>query len=683
MKKTRVLYLSLLLLLCIIQGLHAGSNPDETKVTRIIYVNQSSTSSREDGTLNAPFKTLAKAIGDWDGTTHTKISIFPGTYREQLLVTGGDQPNNTVLVIEGKEPGKVIISGSDPFVPSEWTSLGNGLYSHDWQYDFGNYDGDQGSENPKGLLGHRREMVFINGKRLTPMILEDYKYTPKPKGDYGGQGSWEFKSYLGTGVLTPGTFGVAERDENKIYIKLADSIDFNSAKIEVAVRENTLIARKNNLVVRNLVFQHAATKFGDGGSVIFGDRWMGYLLSYHMKNILLENVDIHDNSSDGLMLIGTINMNLKKVKSNYNGGNGMVCAYTQQGKWEDTETSYNCWRSEGLGGGYEWSAAGMKVAWCSKNMTYIRHTAIGNPSIGFWFDGNNYGNTMEGFVIKKNKSGMLFEISEGPLTITNSEVTDNIGEGICTFESGQVFIKNCTVANNIGTQIKLAGTNGGRNRTVPEEYQGPLYSVPQKTGTVSIVNNKIYTNKGKNSYLLTPEYLVWASEEPTYGNFLKTQLWADSNLYYNPDNTNVFGINIDNSIKDGFRLSFSAWRTYLKDNSTFSNNTRETHSRWAKELITTSILAGNSSIHKNMTVYPNPAQEQLNILLTDKEDDGVYSLSIQDLSGRLVLEQEGFSAFSTQSIALNVKNLENGLYILKLEGRDNSNVLFRAFSIGR
>jgi|GEM_PF-2684588 len=587
-------FFSILLLLFVVPALPETSsaraaNPDESQVQQTLYVNKASTAATQNGSSSAPYKTIMGAVNAWNRTTPTKILVYPGTYRETVNVPGN---NSTLLVIEGTAKGSVVVSGSDEYTPAAWTSLGDGLYSHPWTENFGNYDGVSGKHNPSKLLGHRREMVFINGQLQNQVILEDYTYTPNTTS--GGQGTWAYKGFLGTGVLGAGTFGVAElgpgdaafdanshASPNRIFIKLPAGVTMSTARIEVAVRANVFNSGylKHNLVLRNLVFEHGASQFEIGGTVRIGGNTYDYKPEYHVKDILMQDCDIRWGNGHGLAAQGCLNFNLQRVRMLNNGVNGIGAAYVQGSVWEDVETSYNNWRAV-WGGGYPWALAATKIKWCSKNMTHIRHKSVGNASWGFWIDGNNFNNTYEGFTLTGNTRGMHLEISEGPLKVNNANISDNTELGLRLTEVRDVTISNSTLANNGHTQIQAEVKDAGRTRDVPEEYRGPNYTTTIYMGKINLWDNDIYTTKGTASYLITPRYDSWGAYNTAYQNNFLNNLTADSNYYYNPATETVFGKNVNPSTASGERMHFWDWKVRLKAASTGKTANQELNSTW-------------------------------------------------------------------------------------------------------
>lgn len=81
-------------------------------------------------------------------------------------------------------------------------------------------------------------------------------------------------------------------------------------------------------------------------------------------------------------------------------------------------------------------------------------------------------------------------------------------------------------------------------------------------------------------------------------------------------------------------------------------------------LIACPTLANDQFDTSNFSIYPNPANEVLNISL--HENIAITNIKITDISGKIVLEQ-----FENLSL-INIENLSKGLYIIQLFTENNS-----------
>jgi hypothetical protein len=170
-------------------------------------------SDKNSGSQRSPLKTLNAAFkqakAHLDAGEATKIVIGAGNYRETLghqVLTG--RAKDTLLVLEGAGADKTTWSGSEVWSAPKWKSLGNGIYVADWPYEWGNHSYPW--ETPR-VLGHRSEMVFVNGQLLRQVLLEDYDFSRTGDMiDHGNrQATWTYRGFQDPAkTLTIGSFGV-------------------------------------------------------------------------------------------------------------------------------------------------------------------------------------------------------------------------------------------------------------------------------------------------------------------------------------------------------------------------------------------------------------------------------------------------------------------------------------------
>lgn len=80
----------------------------------------------------------------------------------------------------------------------------------------------------------------------------------------------------------------------------------------------------------------------------------------------------------------------------------------------------------------------------------------------------------------------------------------------------------------------------------------------------------------------------------------------------------------------------------------------------------------DSALLGSMILYPNPANQQLTIHLGNIENTEEYSLYVFDISGRVLVEKKYTLDKNLPMIGLQVSDLAEGQYILKLQGSENS-----------
>lgn len=91
-----------------------------------------------------------------------------------------------------------------------------------------------------------------------------------------------------------------------------------------------------------------------------------------------------------------------------------------------------------------------------------------------------------------------------------------------------------------------------------------------------------------------------------------------------------------------------------------------------RNMITTDELSengGTENEYKELSVYPNPADQSISFVLPKKEQ---YKVQVITLTGKIMLEDE----FNSSEINLNISSIESGLYFLKVIG---SNVYLARF----
>lgn len=77
---------------------------------------------------------------------------------------------------------------------------------------------------------------------------------------------------------------------------------------------------------------------------------------------------------------------------------------------------------------------------------------------------------------------------------------------------------------------------------------------------------------------------------------------------------------------------------------------------------------------KNVTVYPNPTSDKVNIELNMKESDMILA-SIVDLNGNMIETKSINTSIGQNKIEFNVSNLAQGIYnVLIFDSKNNSSV---------
>ena len=459
----------------VVSGSGASSPPPSSgyKDLTEIYVDASRGSDSNSGTSSSPLRTVGKglerAVSNRSKGKGTRILLQPGTYRE--AINRYYNSSGKTIVIESVVPGKAVISGSD--VWTGW-SCSSGVCSHAWPYNWGTQPDPFGKGI--GVLARRAEMVVVNGKNLTQSTSKS--------------------------GLSSGSFAVDE-GANKIYVKPPSGVDMNKVKVEVAVRGVLFkVGKLNDLVLKGLVFEHAATPFRKDAAVTLSAQ----------KNVLLDNVTIRWNGNRGLWMGGD-KYTLRDTTMHHNGGDGVEGYKLRDLLMEDTESSYNNWRGD-RGGYYTWGVEKFLIV---HGAVIKRHKAVGNLSRGLWFDSDSEDVVIDGAYVCNNKNdGLHVEAVQGPFTIKNSTFCNNGIHGVHLLASHGITLENNTISGNGGNAIEIA--NGSRDRVNFET--GKRYRLDMKD--LKVRNNKISSSKD----------LLWFVG--LYGsdlaNFIKTSS-IDGNAY--------------------------------------------------------------------------------------------------------------------------------------------------------
>ncbi|RLD49598.1 MAG: hypothetical protein DRJ05_20750, partial [Bacteroidetes bacterium] len=81
-----------------------------------------------------------------------------------------------------------------------------------------------------------------------------------------------------------------------------------------------------------------------------------------------------------------------------------------------------------------------------------------------------------------------------------------------------------------------------------------------------------------------------------------------------------------------------------------------------------------NSSRDNFKVFPNPAKNILNIIQNRNTNWPQLSISITDLSGRVVVNEQ-LNSVASKQYQVNIADLQNGIYFIHLKSNDQSSVL--------
>jgi hypothetical protein len=394
------------------------SDPEDTSMARL-FVGPSGTDAA-DGSASAPLRTVMeavrRAVANRALGVGTRITLYDGVYRESVARSFASS-SGAAIVLEAHNPGGAVISGADVF--TAWT-CSSGVCTHAWPYAWG-ADPDDWNRGV-GELARRREMVVVDGVNL-------------------GQVS-------SLGELVPGAFYVDDVG-GRMVLKPPHGSSLAGAVVEVAVRPHLLrLQGLNDLVVRGIRFQHAASPFRRGAVEIVDQ-----------NDVLLDGVEVRWNGQHGLSIRGS-RITVRGATLNDNGSSGIVGFRVTDMVLEDSESSFNNWR--GVRAEYDGWEVGNKF-YAVHRMVVRRHTAVENASRGFWFDTDVRDVVIEASTFADNRrEGLFIEKVAGPIAVRDSAFLRNGDAGIVTSATQGFTLERSSLEHNARNAVRIAGDFGVR-----------------------------------------------------------------------------------------------------------------------------------------------------------------------------------------------------------------------------
>ena len=384
-----------------------------------------------DGSQARPFASVQSAVLAAQRLNQpVRVLIGPGVYRETIDVAGKADVSEPLLVLEATQPGSAVVSGSDVF--TAWTPLAGkpGQYVHAWPHRFGWEKNPWPGLMPLDAPGLRRELLFIDGRPLRQVYRE--------------------------ADLAPETYWVDE-DTSRLVLALTPGskpagpieVSVRPAKAQGAHSKLLRVFERDNVVVRGLVFRHAATPAFHGALQVLAS-----------ANLLVEDVRTEWNNGVGLLLnphrdVHCTNVTVRRVHMDHNGFMGLSGGF-HDGLVEDSSTDHNNWRGVAVGA-TGWAPCGWKLSHLER-VVIRRHRTVGNHASGGWFDDVIHHVRLEDYVALNNlRSGISVEATEGPLVIERAFLAGN-STGLNLFDSRNTALLDSTVADNTESQVRIAGS---------------------------------------------------------------------------------------------------------------------------------------------------------------------------------------------------------------------------------
>jgi hypothetical protein len=502
-----------------VSGSRAGAQANVVEnQTTYIYVDAKVGSDSNSGAQATPFKTIQAAINKANTYnqqgTGVKVIVNAGVYREAVTV-GSNKATSAVLTVQASVAGAAIIAGSN--IITGWSQQNSTTWQTSWSNTNGFCALPSGWPTTYAPIIQRTEMIFVNGTPLTQvMSFNDMK---------------------------PGTFFFSDTYQ-QLHIAPPAGTNMSTAVVEVAIRPTTLtVTGRTNLVLRGLVFHHAANCLNTAGAAIFNS-----------NNVLIDSVQALWNNWGGLGVYGSANYTIQNSVANYNGGAGILGDQDTNALYNYNETDYNNWRGA-QAAFYDWAMGGTKL-FQMRSATVQNHYAYNNQAEGLWFDTDNQKVTVNNATLVGNVMAALqIERDEGPIMVQNSHFCTS-GQGINLLTAPNVTITGNTFYNNSGTnkyqaEIFVAGQSGGK--VINDYITGQAYDL-FTTGTVLSGNTFQDASSGQlvfGTYLSGSDWTQFAST-----------LKASNNTWYDPSTANSF------KIPNGKIVNLAGWQSAVQTDYT-------------------------------------------------------------------------------------------------------------------
>jgi parallel beta-helix repeat protein len=328
--------------------------------------------------------------------------------------------------------------------------------------------------------------------------------------------------------LDAGSFFVDEQ-RGKIYLHPLEDFDRDKAVVNIGVRTKLFeIKRRANFILRGLTLQHA-----------MGTMHEVALRLANVSNFLIEDCTLSNNATIGLLLVLARDGTLRRVSSVWNGGNGMDMYIAQSLVVEESEFSYNCWRSH-QAKIWHYFPAGAKLC-LARNVKVRRSSFVGNLARGLWLDINGEFNTFaENLVMDNSDYGVFIETNHGPTSIEKNRVTGN-WYGIMVGESWLTELVGNTIFQNRRGQVGVRAMDdrtqqGIKNRDFfyAQETRGEHLEFRYQPMKLTMKDNILFSD-GKEDVLYRHETALGTG----FAEHIKTYR-GDNNTLYHTKREKVF-----------------------------------------------------------------------------------------------------------------------------------------------
>ncbi len=564
---------------------HSQANVVENQTT-VLYVDGRNGLDSNSGTAAAPLKTIQAAINKANANNQkkigTKIIVNAGVYRETANIYPVTNQSTVPLTIQAATAGAAIIAGSD--VVTNWSpeSTKPGAYVASWAPATSSCAVPSGWPTNFNSIALRTEMVFVNGALLTQVL------------------NWS--------QMAPGTF-YNNPTYSTLHVWPPNGTDMHTAVVEAATRSKTLsIVGRSNIVLRGLVFRHAASCINNSGVTVTNS-----------SNVLIDSVQSLWNNWGGIGVFSSTNYTVQNSVASHNGGVGIQGTKAQYGLYNFNESDYNNWRGA-QAAFYDWGMGGTKL-FQMRNISVQSHFSYNNQAQGLWFDTDNKNITVDNATLVGNvQAALQIERNEGPVTLENSHLCSS-GVGVNVLTSEKVTVQNNVFYNNGATnnhqaQIYLAGQKGGK--VITDWQTGQSYDL-FTTGMVVSGNTFVSAAPGQH----------------VFGTYLSGTDWSDFANTLNASNNTWYDMVTPNSFRivNGKNVNLSGWQA-------------------ATGTDYTSIWASPATSPVGACTAPSPSYPDFNVNL----DNRVYTMSSGKATATVHVNSFGYGA-----VSLSVSGMPKGV----------------------
>jgi hypothetical protein len=515
---------AIFLLFAVVAGLSLASwsqaNVNESLETASIYVDTVHGSDSNNGSKNAPLKTIGAsvtmALANNYANIGSKVIINPGTYREAVLVDLSKKSTSLPITFEAATNGTVFVSGSA--LVTGWTPYsGNSkIYEASWPYDFAVCPAQPPPAPAQQEISLHAEMLIINGTPLTQVLTL-------------------------TSML-PGTFYVDDTHK-EVYAYPPSGTEISTATIETATLPNVLtIFGQSNLVFRGLTFQYTNSCPQSAAVLVNGNA----------TNILFDTDNFLWNNAMGIDLTTVEEFTVQNSVADYNGQIGLASHQVKNGLWQSDTADYNNWRGA-QGAFYTYDTGGTKWMW-DHDDTYKNIVSNFNLANGVAWDTDNENVTFTSGESSFNLvNAIQIEKTEGPFTVSDSYFCYGnllgIGQrgGVGVRNSEQLSVTGTTMYGSLVNQFVVVGQPGGIEITNWETGQ-----------TYNLVTEKFSSSSNTFTGPATASVLSDSYLGGSDWTAFVTTIKSNSNTFYAGTNTNAFVVPTP---KSGTDLSLASWQS--------------------------------------------------------------------------------------------------------------------------